>query len=81
MEQYTKQEELGMCEAYSFYKLLSDDDKNKVPEWFVKNMKECSQKHDFVDYNDMYEICKATVSKEGAKRIAFIYLCLNSANE
>ncbi len=71
-----KKEELAIAysEAYDFYNLIPDEDKKRVPQKFVKEMKKCSRKELLGKIKDFSDMNKNIVSREGAKKIAYISL-------
>lgn len=71
-----KKEELAIAysEAYDFYNLIPDEDKKRVPQKFVEEMKKYSRKELLGKIKDFLDMNKNTVSREGAKKIAYISL-------
>ncbi len=71
-----KQDEIiAFSEAYDFYNnLLSDDEKARIPEKFVEDMKKNAKEEYMGKILADEDICKEKISKEGAKLIAFMAL-------
>ena len=70
-----QEEIIAFSEAYDFYNnLLSDEEKVKIPEKFVEDMKKNAQEEYMGKILTNDDICKEKISREGAKLIAFMAL-------
>ena len=70
-----QEEIIAFSEAYDFYNnMLSDEEKAKIPEKFVEDMKKNSQEEYMGKILTNDDICKEKISREGTKLIAFMAL-------
>lgn len=74
MKEYSKEELTGLCEAYQLYCILPEEDKKKIPEDLVKEMKKSSKYNLGAIINAPSDIEANRLSKEGVKLMA--YMCL-----
>ena len=66
---------IAFSEAYDFYNnLLTDEEKAKIPEKFVNDMKENAKEEYMGKILSLEDINKDKISREGAKLIAFMSL-------
>ncbi len=70
-----QEEIIAFSEAYDFYNnLLSDEERAKIPEKFIEDMKKNAHKEYMGKILTDEDINKEKISKEGAKLIAFMAL-------
>lgn len=71
-------EKIGFSEAYIFYKnYLTDDERRKIPIEFVKKMEEEADINCVKNFNHLDDINSNNISRDGAKKIAFLTLLIN----
>lgn len=73
-KEYSKEEIIGLCEAYEFYNILPNDLQAKIPQKLVDEMKEYSKYNYGEKINCKYDIDAKRLSKKGIANIA--YMCL-----
>lgn len=69
-----KEEIVGLSEAKGYYNLLSEEDKKKVPNSLVFQMINYSDEKVIEKIKSFEDINKDNISKEGAKKIAYMSL-------
>lgn len=68
------EERIGLSEARGYYNLLSEADKEKVPKSLVFQMIRYSDEKVTEKIKSFEDINKDNISKEGAKKIAYMSL-------
>ncbi len=74
MKEYSEEEITGMCEAYEFYSILPEELQAKIPNDFVREIKEYSKYKKGAIINCIGDIKPGRLSRSGVKKIA--YMCL-----
>lgn len=74
MKEYSEEEIIGMCEAYQVYCMLSEEDKNKIPEEFRNELERVSKNKVGAVIDTPHSITTDKLSREGIK--ALCYMCL-----
>lgn len=74
MKDYTREQIIGINEAYRFYKLLPYVARTKVPKHVIRTMKDAYQENICYEYKEIQEFTEKQVSDEGGKLIAYISL-------
>lgn len=70
----TNEEIIGFSEALDYFNLLSKEEQEKVPKEFITDMKKNAKKEYMGKIKTIDDIKKENISKDGAKKIAFIAL-------
>lgn len=71
---YNEEEKIGFAEALDWYNLVPEEDRKKIPEEFVNNMKKYAKKELIGRYKTNEEIVENKISREGTKKIAYMSL-------
>ena len=74
MSEISEEEKIGFAEALDWYKLVEEEDRKKIPEEFVTNMKKYAKKELVGRYKTNEEIVENKISREGTKKIAYMSL-------
>ena len=74
MSEISLEEIIGFSEAYDYYNLLSEEEQKRIPEAFVNDMKKYADEKFTGKILTVDDIKTEKVSKDGAKKIAFMAL-------
>ncbi len=74
MSEISEEEKIGFAEALDWYNLVEEEDRKKIPEEFVTNMKKYAKKELVGRYKTNEEIIENKISREGTKKIAYMSL-------
>ncbi len=74
MSEISEEEKIGFAEALDWYNLVAEEDRKKIPEEFVINMKKYAKKELVGRYKTNEEIVENKISREGTKKIAYMSL-------
>ena len=74
MSEISEEEKIGFAEALDWYSLVEEEDRKKIPEEFVTNMKKYAKKELVGRYKTNEEIIENKISREGTKKIAYMSL-------
>ncbi len=74
MSEISEEEKIGFAEALDWYNLVEEEDRKKIPEEFVTNMKKYAKKELVGRYKTNEEIVENKISREGTKKIAYMSL-------
>ena len=74
MSEISEEENIGFAEALDWYNLVEEEDRKKIPEEFVTNMKKYAKKELVGRYKTNEEIVENKISREGTKKIAYMSL-------
>lgn len=74
MSEISEEEKIGFAEALDWYNLVAEEDRKKIPEEFVTNMKKYAKKELVGRYKTNEEIVENKISREGTKKIAYMSL-------
>ena len=72
MSEISEEEKIGFAEALDWYNLVEEEDRKKIPEEFVTNMKKYAKKELVGRYKTNEEIIENKISREGTKKIAYM---------
>lgn len=72
----TEEQKIAFAEALDWYNLVPEDDRKRIPEAFVNKMKKYAKQELIGRYKSNQEIIEGKISKEGAKKIAYMALFL-----
>ncbi len=74
MSEISEEEKIGFAEALDWYNLVEEENRKKIPEEFVTNMKKYAKKELVGRYKTNEEIVENKISREGTKKIAYMSL-------
>ena len=74
MSEISEEEKIGFAEALDWYNLVEEEDRKKIPEEFVTNMKKYAKKELVGRYKTNEEIIENKISREGTKKISYMSL-------